>query len=168
MTNKRTRPLTAPTADADLDPDDLDVGPDAVVMDDDVVPHTEQDDLERRARFAVGIRELRVGSASVVLSERILLVLGGIIAPLGIVIVVLGWWGASQTPYLFEQVPYLISGGLLGLALVFLGSFFYFTHWLTELVKEHRTHSAAVLAALQRMEEQLADERTSTANGRRR
>ena len=104
-----------------------------------------------------GVRELRVGSVSVVLSERILLVLGGIIAPLGLVVVVLGWWGASQTPYLFEQVPYLISGGLLGVALVFLGSFFYFTHWLTELVKEHRAQSEAIVAALERLQKQVAN-----------
>ena len=65
--------------------------------------------------------------------------------------VVLGWWGASRTPYAFEQTPYLISGGLLGLGLVFLGSFFYFAHWLTQLVKEHREQSAAILAALERL-----------------
>ena len=57
--------------------------------------------------------------------------IGGIIAPLGLIVVLLGWWGASQTPYVFEQVPYLISGGCSGSALVFLGSFFYFTHWVT-------------------------------------
>ncbi len=65
--------------------------------------------------------------------------------------VLLGWWGASNTSYGFEQTPYLISGGILGLALVFIGCFFYFAHWLTALVKEHRTQSAAILAALERL-----------------
>jgi predicted membrane chloride channel (bestrophin family) len=105
------------------------------------------------------VRALRVGSASTALSERILLVLGGILAPLGLVVVVLGWWGASRTSYPFEQTPYLISGGLLGLGLVFLGSFFYFAHWLTQLVKEHREQSVAILAALERLAEQLGDQR---------
>jgi hypothetical protein len=114
---------------------------------------------ERQARFAEGVRSLRVGSASTVLSERLLLVIGGILAPLGLVVVVLGWWGASRTPYSFEQTPYLISGGMLGLGLVFLGSFFYFAHWLTQLVKEHREQSAAILAALERLSDQLGDER---------
>ena len=65
----------------------------------------------------------RCGSAAPPSSsnERILLVLAGIVAPLGLVLVLLGYHGASQTPYVFEQVSYLISGGLLGLALVFLG-----------------------------------------------
>ncbi|MGH2794161.1 MAG: hypothetical protein ACRDKG_07620 [Actinomycetota bacterium] len=36
----------------------------------------------------------------------------------GIVIVLLGWYGAAHTNILTEQVPYLISGGLLGMALI--------------------------------------------------
>ena len=106
--------------------------------------------------FTEQVRTLRIGTARVQLSERILLVLGGTLAPLGIVVVLLGWWGAARTPRLFEQVPYLISGGLLGLALVFLGSFFYFTHWLTELVKEHRRQSVTLLAAIEGLRTQVA------------
>jgi hypothetical protein len=113
------------------------------------------DHADRDARFADGVRTLRIGRTSVVLSERILLVLGGILAPLGIAVVILGWWGASNTGYEFEQIPYLISGGLLGLGLVFIGCFFYFAHWLTQLVKEHREQSAAILAALERLQERL-------------
>jgi hypothetical protein len=66
--------------------------------------------------------------------------------------VLLGWVGASRTPNLYEQVPYLISGGLLGLALVFLGSFFYFAHWMTEVVKEQRAQTAALTEALARLD----------------
>ncbi len=99
---------------------------------------------------------LRVGGAKLALGERTLMVVGGILAPLGIVVVLLGYWGAARTPFLFEQVPYLISGGLLGLGLVFLGSFFYFTHWLTQLVKEHRVQSVAMVEALQRLQDEVA------------
>jgi hypothetical protein len=113
---------------------------------------------QRHAQFTADVAELKVGRASTLLNERLLLLLGGIIAPLGLAVVVLGWWGASKTSYPFEQTPYLISGGLLGLGLVFLGSFFYFAHWLTQLVKEHREQSAALLAAIERLSERI-DER---------
>jgi hypothetical protein len=117
--------------------------------------------------FAEEVRTLRVGSARVQLSERILLVLGGIIAPLGLVVVLLGWWGASRTPFVFEQVPYLISGGVLGLGLVFLGSFFYFTHWVTQLVKEHRVQSRALLDAIGGLRDEVARlEANRPASGR--
>jgi hypothetical protein len=36
----------------------------------------------------------------------------------GIVLVLLGWYGAAHTNIATEQVPYLISGGLLGLGLI--------------------------------------------------
>jgi hypothetical protein len=36
----------------------------------------------------------------------------------GIVLVILGWYGAAYTNILTEQIPYLISGGLLGLGLI--------------------------------------------------
>ena len=50
----------------------------------------------RDARFVDGVRTLRVGGAVIQLSERILLVLAGIVAPLGLVLVLLGYLGASQ------------------------------------------------------------------------
>jgi hypothetical protein len=123
-----------------------------------VEPPATADQQERDERFAEGVRRLRIGRASIVLSERILLVLGGILAPLGVAVVALGWWGASKSAYEFEQIPYLISGGLLGLSLVFIGCFFYFAHWLTQLVKEHREQSQAILTALNRLIELEEDD----------
>lgn len=161
MTPKRTRPLSAP--------DPGGISADDVFTDDDLAPDARPEALDhslRDERFADGIATLRIGSAGGLFSERLLLVLAGIVAPLGIIVVVLGWWGASQTPYAFEQVPYLISGGLLGLALVFVGSFFYFAHWLTQLVKEHRDQSQAILAALERIADQQ-EEAAAATNGRR-
>jgi len=126
-------------------------------------PHAE---AKRLQRLSDGVRKLRAGGGSLNLSERTLMLLAGIVAPTGIALVLLGWHGASQTPNLFEQIPYLISGGLLGLGLVFLGSFFYFAHWLTELVKEHRTQSAAVVEAIGRLEDAITKASTaSTLNG---
>lgn len=85
------------------------------------------------------------------MGERTLLVAGGVLAPVGVILVLLGWFGAARTPNLHEQIPYLISGGLLGLALVFLGGFFYFAHWLTQLVREQRAGTAAVVEAVRRL-----------------
>lgn len=148
VTNSRTTPLSAPP------PERSGASPSDVAH----VPHPSDDEraqVERQRRFAEGLRALRVGEGSLRLGERALMVAGGIIAPLGVIVVLLGWWGAAQTPYVFEQVPYLISGGVFGLALVFLGAFFYFAHWLTELVKEHRAQSTAILEALGRLQDEV-------------
>lgn len=122
-------------------------------------PDVGEGERERRA-FADAVRMLRTGGQSLDLSERTLMVAAGIVAPLGLVFVLLGWYGAARTPNSFEQIPYLISGGLFGLGLVFLGAFFYFAHWLTELVKESRAGSAALLEAVNRLQESMV---TATA-----
>jgi hypothetical protein len=152
----RTRPLSA----ADLQHDDPREQVALPVPEADL-PAPEEVDPQvvdsRDRRFDEGLRTLRVGGADLVLSERILMVVGGVVAPLGLLIILIGWYGAARTGLLFEQVPYLISGGLFGLALVFLGAFFYFAHWLTELVKEHRAQSSAVVDAIRAVESRLAD-----------
>ena len=111
------------------------------------------DDAGRFQRLADGIRGLRVGGGTLNLGERTLMIIGGVLAPIGLLLVLLGWWGAAHTPNLYEQIPYVASGGLFGLGLVFLGAFFYFAHWITELVKEGRGQSAAMLEAIARLEE---------------
>lgn len=127
-----------------------------------VAPADPGAEARRLQRLADGVRGLRTRGIG---AERTLMVIGAVIAPLGLIAVLLGWYGASHTPYLFEQVPYLISGGLLGIGLVFLGGFLYFTHWLTELVREHRAQSAAVVEAVNRLEQVLVSQGLAGANG---
>ncbi len=156
MTPKRTTPLSADVSHGAHD----EVAAEVAELESSVVPvvaHrlSDRERDERDARFAEGVRTLRVGGASIVLSERILLVLAGIVAPLGLVLILLGYLGVANTPFVFEQNSYLISGGLFGLALVFLGAFFYFAHWMTQLVKEHRVQSVALLEAIQRLQDEV-------------
>jgi hypothetical protein len=49
-------------------------------------------------------------------------VLGWALAVVGAVALFLGWYGVSGTPVPAKQVPYLVSGGLGGVALVVLGA----------------------------------------------
>jgi hypothetical protein len=49
-------------------------------------------------------------------NARLLIAVGLLVV--GIVFVILGWYGAAHTNILTEQIPYLISGGLLGMALI--------------------------------------------------
>jgi hypothetical protein len=85
-------------------------------------------------------------------AARVLLFIGSIAAPLGLVLIVLGWYGASHTPNVYEQIPYSISGGMLGLGLVFSGGFAYFAYWMTQLVRATRRDTAETRAVLERIE----------------
>jgi len=46
---------------------------------------------------------------------------------LGLVALLVGWLGVSSTGYLAEQIPYLVSAGMLGLFLLGLGA----TVWIS-------------------------------------
>ena len=85
-------------------------------------------------------------------NDRWLLIAGGLALVLGLVAIVLGWYGAAQSTLEFEQTPYVISGGLLGVGLIVLGSFLYFSYWLTCLVRENRQTATRTAAHQDRLE----------------
>ncbi len=58
------------------------------------------------------------GSTQEVLSRQWRLVGSIALLAAGVAFVLLGWWGAAHTNIFTEQIPYLISGGLLGLGLI--------------------------------------------------
>ncbi|HUR13775.1 MAG TPA: hypothetical protein VM097_04700 [Mycobacteriales bacterium] len=109
----------------------------------------------RQERLAVQVSGLRGRRG--LSSDRWMLVVGGTLLPLGVMLVLLGWWGASHTVFVFEQVPYLLSGGVLGLALVIAGGFLYFAYWLTLMVRESRLGRAELADALGRVERLLEE-----------
>jgi len=113
--------------------------------------------------------------------EQWLFVAGGALVFAGIVLVIIGWVGTSQTVLVAGQIPYVVSGGLLGLGLIFLGAFLYFGYWLALLVREgraRREEEGAELArvavsldrtneTLERIAELLVDERAPRRRQRR-
>src|SRR5437868_9399914 len=118
---------------------------------------------DRSGRLAEAVRRLRTRAATGGL-DRWLLIIGGTLMPLGVLLILLGWLGASRTPFPFEQTPYLISGGILGLALVISGGFVYFAYWQTLRVRESREQTKEITAGLSRVEALLASG-ASTAGG---
>lgn len=100
-------------------------------------------DRERRARLD---RLLARPTFAARLDERVMLVVGAVLVAAGVAAVVVGYVGASHTILVAGQIPYLISGGLLGVALVFLGGLVYFAYWLALLVRETRAERAAAQA----------------------
>ena len=57
----------------------------------------------------------------VVANARILAAIALLVV--GVVLVILGWYGTAYTNVFTEQIPYLISGGLLGSALIIVAGF---------------------------------------------
>jgi hypothetical protein len=97
------------------------------------------DELE--ARLAEGIDNISDGPRSLLAHPRLLVVVAASLMVIGILSVILGWFGAANATIVEKQLPYLISGGLLGVALSTIGALLFFTHWLTVAVKDARQHS---------------------------
>src|SRR4051794_9899716 len=119
---------------------------------------------ERQSRLATRVRALRTRAGTGQL-DRWLLIIGGILLPLGVLLILLGWLGASRTILPFEQIPYLVSGGLLGIAFVIIGGFVYFGYWQTLLVRDTRAERRELVDALYRIERLLAGGALITADG---
>jgi hypothetical protein len=109
----------------------------------------ETDAVGRLDRLGDAVSKIRGGRRIDI--DRAQLIGGGALAVLGLAAIIVGWLGAANTGFEFEQIPYLISGGLLGLALCFLGGFVYFAYWITRLVRESRTQSERAAEILDRI-----------------
>lgn len=108
----------------------------------------------RQRRLHSTIDRARI-SAGRVDGERLLFLLGAILAPVGLLLIGVAWKGTANTGAVFEQVPFLVSGGLGGLALVVLGSFLYFAWWQTRSLREARDQAARSLEVAEATLEQL-------------
>ena len=124
----------------------------------------------REARLADGADRLRRGRRSIVGGPNFLLSVAATLMVFGVTAIVIGWVGAAHSTFVEEQVPYLISGGLLGVALAVVGALVYFAHWLTVLVRRADEHDAArrqehaeLVSALRELRTELA--RREVGNG---
>ena len=97
--------------------------------------------------------------------DQWLLIVGGVLMPLGVLLIILGWVGASRTPLPFEQNNYLISGGILGLALVIAGGFIYFAYWQSTRIHESRQQTRDITTAIARLETLLGSAAGASATG---
>jgi hypothetical protein len=87
--------------------------------------------------------------------DGLLAVVAAVLLPLGLVVILLGWYGASHTPYLFEQVPYLISGGLIGLGLVLTGGLLYFGSWIARSAAQQQRTGEELTGLLKEIRDEL-------------
>jgi hypothetical protein len=126
---------------------------------------------EREARLSEGAGELAEGRGSLVANPHLLLWVSAVLMTTGLSIILLGWFGAARSTIVEEQIPYLISGGLLGVALATIGALTLFAHWLTVLVRENRRQEVGrkqehieLMEALARLTDAL--DRKEDSNGK--
>ncbi len=116
-------------------------------------------DDSRVAALRSEVAGLRV-PAGVPAAERRLLVVSVALGALGAAALMAGWWGASGTRELSEQLPYVISGGLVGVALVVTGAVLFARYslarlarfWLARLIVEQQDQTDRIIAAIDQLD----------------
>jgi hypothetical protein len=103
----------------------------------------------RRDRFRSSVGRLAERSTASDL-VRWLLVPASLAVVGGFALMVLGWYGAAHTSRQIEQIPYLISGGLIGLGLVVVGGLLLSATFLVAVVRKLSAEAAESRAAAPR------------------
>lgn len=70
--------------------------------------------------------------------QVILFVVGGALMPLGLVSIFVAWYGVAHSHYEYDQITYIVSGGVLGVGLILLGGFLYFGAWLAKTASDQK------------------------------
>ena len=99
--------------------------------------------------------------------ESILAMISAFVLPLGLAVILLGWYGAAHSSYLFEQVPYLISGGLFGLGLVVVGGLLYFGSWIARSAAQQQRQGEEVAELLREIRDEMRTRPGTAAPTRR-
>ena len=117
-------------------------------------------------RLEAGVQALTVPEP-LAEAETLLLKSGAVLPVIGLVLMIAAWWSASDTPYVADQIPMLISGGLVGLGLLLVGIGLFlrysltrlFRFWLARVIVEQQTQNERVLAALDGIETAIRESR---------
>ncbi len=96
------------------------------------------------------------------------IVAGSILIPLGVVFILMAWYGSAHTAYVQQQIPYLVSGSFAGLACIVLGGLLYWAHWLYRMYDQadmhHEEQLQVLVQTLRAVTERLGDVDTRSAS----
>jgi hypothetical protein len=117
-------------------------------------------------RLEAGVQSLTVPEPMAD-AESLLLKIGVALPLVGVVMMLGAWWGAADTPYVADQIPMLMSGGLVGIALVIIGLGLFvrfsltrmFRFWLARLMVEQQAQTDRLVAALDDIETAIRESR---------
>ena len=102
-----------------------------------------EDEEPRGARRLLGV--FRGGDAGLDMRNTWQVAVGAVLMPLGLVIILVAWYGAAHTPYVQQQIPYMVSGSFIGLGLMIVGALLYWAHWLYRVYDQADLHHQDLL-----------------------
>lgn len=83
---------------------------------------------------------------------------GSILIPMGVIIILIAWYGAAHARVVQQQIPYLVSGSFIGLGCMVVGGLLYFGHWLYRLYDQADLQHEEQLKVLEELVRTLTGE----------
>jgi len=125
---------------------------------------------DRVAQFIADVYALQIPSQTE-RRERRFYWAGITIGVAGFAAIGLGWWGASGTKYVYQEIPYVISGGIFGAALVVLGAALFARYsaarllrfWLARLLADQQMQTDRVVDAITALTETVKHQAAQTS-----
>ena len=90
---------------------------------------------------------------------------GALLIPLGIVFILLGWYGAAHARVVQQQIPYMVSGSFIGLGCMIVGGLLFFGHWLYRIYDQADLHHEEQQRLLETIAAALLAQRGDAAGG---
>lgn len=124
---------------------------------------------DRAEEFLAAVYALQIPSQTV-RRERRLYVAGIVIVLAGFAAIGLGWYGASGTRYVYQAIPYVVSGGIFGVALVVLGAALFARYsaarllrfWLARIVADQQLQTDRVVQAIAALTEVITTQKAGS------
>ena len=76
---------------------------------------------------------------------------GSVLVPLGVVVILISWYGAAHASVVQQQIPYLVSGSFVGLGMMIVGGLLYWAHWLYRIYDQADLHHTERMARDQQL-----------------
>jgi hypothetical protein len=122
---------------------------------------------DRAEEFLAAVYALQIPSQTV-RRERRLFAAGIVIVLAGFAAIGLGWYGASGTKYVYQEIPYVVSGGIF-VALVVLGAALFARYsaarllrfWLARIVADQQLQTDRVVQAIAALTEVITTQKAS-------
>lgn len=92
-------------------------------------------------------------------------VAGAILIPLGVVFILLGWYGAAHARVVQQQIPYMVSGSFIGLGCMIVGGLLFFGHWLYRIYDQADLHHEETQRVLETIAAALLAQRGADGAG---
>ena len=92
-------------------------------------------------------------------------VAGSILIPLGVVFIMIGWYGAAHARVVQQQIPYLVSGSFIGLGCMVVGGLLFWGHWLYRIYDQAGLHHEEQQRLLELIAASLAPRRIDVEAG---